>query len=150
MTFISLKDLSTTYLDYEILKGLLVLRIVPIELILKPINCKYFKIFDARIPLFHLLQTRLIVTSRNHFAMFNLLVRHKFLEAFVEFSKLILINTFAFVLTVSLTQYLDLKGFLMSVLSHHALQLEGITIELHYFSLSLYNIILLKILINRN
>ena len=150
MTFISLNDLSTTYLDYEILKGLLVLRIVPIELILKPINRKYFKIFDARIPLFHLLQTRLIVTSRNHFAMFNLLVRHKFLEAFVEFSKLILINTFAFVLTVSLTQYLDLKGFLMSVLSHHALQLEGITIELHYFSLSLYNIILLKILINRN
>ena len=135
MTFITLNELSTTYLDYEILKGLLVLRIVPIELILKSINRKYFQIFDARIPLLHLLQTRLIVTSRNHFAMLNLLIRHKFLEAFVELSKLILIYTFAFVLTISLTQYLDLKGFLMSVLSHHALQLEGITIELHYFSL---------------
>ena len=139
---------SITYLDYEVFKGLLVLRIVSIELILKTINSEYFEIFDACIPLFHLLETRLIVTSRHHFAMFDLLVGHKFLEAFVEFVKLSLVNTLALILAISLSQYLDLKGFLMSVLSHHALQLEGITIELHYFSLSLYNIILLKILIN--
>ena len=139
---------SITYLDYEVLKGLLVLRIVSIELILKAINSEYFKIFDACIPLLHLLETRLIVTSRHHFAMFDLLVRHKFLEAFIEFTKLILVDSLALVLAISLTQYLDFKGFLMSVLSHHALQLEGIAIELHYFSLSLYNIILLKILIN--
>ena len=140
--------MSLTYLDYEVLKGLLVLGIVSIELILKTINSEYFQIFDTSIPLLHLLETRLIVTSRNHFAMFDLLVGHKFLEALVEFVKLILVNTLALMLAISLSQNLDLKGFLMSVLSHHALQLEGITIELHYFSLSLYNIILLKILIN--
>ena len=67
---------SLTYLDYEVLKGLLVLRIVSIELILKTINSEYFKIFDTCIPLFHLLKTRLIVTSRHHFAMFDLLVGH--------------------------------------------------------------------------
>ena len=139
---------SLTYLDYEVLKGLLVLRIVSIELILKTINSEYFEIFDTCIPLLHLLETRLIVTSRHHFAMLDLLIGHKSLEAFVEFAKLILVNTLALVLAISLSQYLDLKCFLMSVLSHHALQLEGITIELHYFSLSLYNIILLKILIN--
>ena len=67
---------SLTYLDYEVLKGLLVLRIVSIELILKTINSEYFKIFDTCIPLLHLLETRLIVTSRHHFAMFDLLVGH--------------------------------------------------------------------------
>ena len=140
--------MNTTYLDNEVLKSLLVLRIVSVELVLKTINSENFEIFDASIPLLHLLQTRLIVTSRNHFAMLDLLIGHKFLKAFVEFAELILVNTFAFVLAVSLTQDLDFKGFLMSVLSHHALQFEGITIELHDFSLSLFNIILLRILIN--
>ena len=139
---------NATYLDNKVLKSLLVLRIVSIELVLKTINCEYFEIFDASIPLLHLLQTRLIVTSRHHFAMLDLLVGHKFLEAFVEFAELILVNTFALVLAVSLTQDLDFERFLMGILSHHALQLEGITIELHDFSLSLFNIILLRILIN--
>ena len=67
---------SLTYLDYEVLKGLLVLRIVSIELILKTINSEYFEIFNTCIPLLHLLETRLIVTSRHHFAMFDLLVGH--------------------------------------------------------------------------
>lgn len=80
--------------------------------------------------------------------MLDLLVGHKFLEAFVEFAELILVNTFAFVLAVSLSQDLDFERFLMGILSHHALQFEGITIELHDFSLSLFNIILLRILIN--
>ena len=140
--------MSATYLDNKVLKSLLVLRIVSVELVLKTINSEYFEIFDASIPLLHLLQTRLIVTSRHHFAMLDLLVRHKFLEAFVEFAKLCLVNTFGLGLTVSLSQDLDLKGFFVGILSHHALQLEGITIELHDFSLSLFNIILLRILIN--
>ena len=130
-------DLNTTYLDYEVLEGLLVLRVVSIELVLQAIYSEHFKIFDASIPLLHLLQTRLVVASRNHLAMIDLLVRHQFLEALVELVKLILVDTLALVLAIPLTQHLDLKGFLMGVLPHHALQLEGISIELHYFSLFL-------------
>ena len=65
-----------------------------------------------------------------------------------QFDEFVLVDPFRFIFTVSLALHLDLEGFLVGVLSHHALQLEGISIELHYFSLSLYNIILLKILIN--
>ena len=137
---------SATYLDYEVLEGLLVLRVVSIKLVLKAVYREYFQIFDTRIPLLHLLQTRLIVASRNHLAMIDLLVRHQFLEALVELVKLILVDTLALVLAIPLTQHLDLKGFLMGVLSHHALQLEGISIELHCsFFLRFLNIILLKI-----
>ena len=133
-------------MDYEVLEGLLVLRVVSIKLVLKAVYREDFQIFDTRIPLLHLLQTRLIVASRHHLAMLDLLVRHQFLEALVELVKLFLIDTLTLVLAIPLTQHLDLESFLMGVLSHHALQLEGISIELHCaLFLSLYNIILLKI-----
>ena len=63
--------------------------------------------------------------------MLDLLVSHRLLVSLLEFFQLLLVNPFRLVLAVTLAKYLDLKGLLMGVLSHHALQFEGISIELH-------------------
>ena len=110
-----------TYLDDEVLQCLSVLVSLRSVLALQAIDGEDFEVVDALVALLHLLKSRLIVAARNHLAMLDLLVAHHFLVALVQLGKLLLIDALAFTLTFTLTEHLDLKGFLVRILSHHAL-----------------------------
>ena len=120
-----------SYLDDQVFERLLILRRVLIKLVLQAVNRKNLKIDNALIALLHFLKARLIVAASDHLAMLNLLVLHGLLVPLGQLDELILVDPFRLVLAVTLALDLDLKGFLVSILSHHALQFEGVAVQLH-------------------
>ena len=60
--------------------------------------------------------------------MIDLLVAHHLLVLLLELQQLFLVDALAFTLTLTLSEHLDLEGFLMSVLPHHSLQLKSVTV----------------------
>jgi len=58
----------------------------------------------------------------------------------LQFNKLFLINSFRLVLTVSLAKHLNFKCLLVSVLAHHTLEFESVSVQLHIILLSFNNI----------
>lgn len=120
-----------SYLDDQVFERLLILRRVLIKLVLQAIYRKNLEIDNALIAFLHFLKARLVVAASDHLAMFNLLILHGPLVPLGQLDELILVDPFRLVLAVTLALNLDLKGFLVSILSHHALQLEGVAVQLH-------------------
>lgn len=116
------------YLNDQVFDRLLILRRVLVIILLKTIDCEDFEVLNTLISLFHLQQARLVVTARHHLAMLDLLVLHSLLMSFGQLNELFLINPFRLILSITLALNLNFKGFLVSILSHHALQFEGITV----------------------
>ena len=120
-----------SYLNDQVFERLLILRCVLIKLVLQAIDRKNLEIDNALIALLHFLKARLVVAASDHLAMLNLLVFHGLLVPLGQLDELILVDPFRLVFAVTLALDLDLKGFLVSILSHHALQLEGVAVQLH-------------------
>lgn len=120
-----------SYLNDQVFERLLILRCVLIKLVLQAIDRKNLEIDNALIALLHFLKARLVVAASDHLAMFNLLVFHGLLVPLGQLDELILVDPFRLIFAVTLALDLDLKGFLVSILSHHALQLEGVAVQLH-------------------
>ena len=120
-----------SYLNDQVFERLLILRCVLIKLVLQAIDRKNLEIDNALIALLHFLKARLVVAASDHLAMLNLLVFHGLLVPLGQLDELILVDPFRLIFAVTLALDLDLKGFLVSILSHHALQLEGVAVQLH-------------------
>ena len=119
---------STTYLDDQVLECFTVLWRLRVEVACETIDGKHFQVVDALVSLLHLLEACLVVAARHHFTMIDLLVAHHLLVLLLELQELFLVDALAFTLTLTLSEHLDLEGFLMSVLPHHSLQLKSVTV----------------------
>jgi len=121
-------SLTETYLDDEVLEGGLVLGRVLVEVGGEAAFGEHLEVFNALIALLHLLQTGLVVQARHHFTVLDLLVLHSPFVSLLENMQILLVDALTLSLTIALTHDLDLEGFLVGVLPHHALQLEGVTV----------------------
>ncbi len=125
--------MSKTYLDDEVLECLAVLGGVSIEVVRQAIDGKLLEVLNAGVPLLHLLKACLVVATGHHLTMVDLLVRHHLLVALLKLDELFLVDALALALALTLANDLNLEGFLVCVLSHHPLQLEGVAVQLHLF-----------------
>lgn len=110
---------------------MLVLRRASIELVLQAIDGEDLEFFNALVALFHFLQTRLVVATRHHLPVLNLHVLHPLIVELRHLDELLLIDPLRLVLAVALAEHLNLEGLLVGVLTHHALELESIAVQLH-------------------
>ena len=125
-----------TYLNDQVLNRLLILWRILVKLVLQAVDREDLEVFHTLVALLHLFKACLVVAARHHLAMLDLLISHSLFMSLRELDQLFLVDPFRFMLTVTLALNLNLKGFLVSVLSHHTLQLEGVSIQLH---VQLYN-----------
>ena len=128
-----------TYLDDEVLERGLVLGRVLIELALEAVHGEDFEGFEAGVALDHFLHAHFVVLASHHLPMLNLLVRHLVLVALLQLRHLLSVDALRLLLSVTLTQHLDLKRLFVSVLTHHALELEGISVQIHFNDIVLFN-----------
>lgn len=128
---------TLTYLDDEVLESGLVLGGVLVEVGRETAYREHFEVFNAFIALLHLLQSGLVVQARHHFTVLDLLVSHSLFVSLLKHMQVFLVDALALSLTVALSHDLDFEGFLVGVLAHHALQFEGVSVQLHLSTRSL-------------
>lgn len=90
-----------------------------------------FELFDALSTHFHLIKTEGVALARSLLPVLSVHLIDVLLVLLLSLAQLLLEQALRIRLTLSLTLEHDLEGALMGVLSHHALQLERVLVQLH-------------------
>ena len=117
-----------TYLNNQVFESSLIFSTVRVEITLETLSSSCTQILNALIALLHLLETHRVSLLSDFDLVLNPLSINLLFELLLQLD-LTLSNELVFLLlVVTLSFDHDLKGFLMSILAHHTLQLERVCI----------------------
>ena len=120
-----------SYLNDEVLESSAILRSITGVALFDLLDGKHTKLVDALSALLHLLKADGITCARCFLSMLALHLLDILLVLLLSFLELVLEEALRISLTLPLALEHDLKGALVRILAHHALQLKRVAVQLH-------------------
>ena len=122
----------TTYLNDEIFESLSILGRLARVALLQLLHGKKSKFLNTLIAPLHLIEADFVAGLRCSLTMLSAHLLHLLFMVFLGFAQLLLEQPLSVLLTLPLAFEHDLKSTLVSVLPHHALELERVCVEIHH------------------